>query len=103
MERVCFLLEIREGFEAEYDRRHAEMWPELSALITESGLRNYTLFRHGTTVVGYAECHPDAETVLSAGRNELSRRWSESLRHLFVVERDEDDQLIRAVEVWHQD
>jgi L-rhamnose mutarotase len=39
-------------------------------------MRNYTLFRRGLEVVGYAECHPDVRTV--RGRVEASdvnKRW----------------------------
>ena len=30
MERVCFVLEVRPGYEEEYKRRHDEIWPELA-------------------------------------------------------------------------
>ncbi len=33
MERVCFYLRLFPGTEAEYDRRHAAIWPELAEAI----------------------------------------------------------------------
>lgn len=63
MERQLMYLRTFPGTEAEYDRRHAEIWPELVREIQESGIRNFTGFRRGTDVWYYAECHPDAATA----------------------------------------
>ena len=58
MDRACFYLRIFPGTEAEYDRRHAEIWPELVDEIRESGLRNFSGFRRGTDVWYYTEGEP---------------------------------------------
>ena len=50
MDQAVFYLRIFPGTEAEYDRRHAEIWPELVDEIRESGLRNFSGFRRGTKV-----------------------------------------------------
>ncbi|MFI0424081.1 L-rhamnose mutarotase [Spongiactinospora sp. 9N601] len=55
MERLCFLIELVPGSEAEYDRRHDEIWPEMRRAVSAAGYTNYTLFRRGSTVVGYAD------------------------------------------------
>ena len=39
--------------------RHDEIWPELVELIQSAGLKNYSLFRRGTQIIAYVECHPD--------------------------------------------
>ena len=38
MERLCFTFAIRPGTEAEYKRRHDEIWPELVADIQDAGI-----------------------------------------------------------------
>ena len=63
MERVVFYLRIFPGTEAEYDRRHAEIWPELVEEIRSFGIRSMTGFRRGTDVWYYCECEPDAKTA----------------------------------------
>ena len=50
MERVLFYLRIFPGTEAEYDRLHAAVPPELQDEIRASGFRNMTGFRRGTDV-----------------------------------------------------
>ena len=104
MERVCFTFEIRPGTEAEYKRRHDEIWPELVEVIKEAGGANYTLFRRGQQVIAYLECHPDRDTVFSKiGATEVNARWSEWFEDIIVSLTDENGDLFWAEEVWHLD
>jgi L-rhamnose mutarotase len=104
VERLCFTFEIRPGTEAEYKRRHDEIWPELVDAIKEAGFENYSLFRRGTQVVGYVECEPDAGSAFAAlGPNEANARWSKWFEDVIVSLTDEDGELYRLDEVWHLD
>ena len=104
MERICFTFELYPGAEEEYKRRHDEIWPELVEVIEEAGIRNYTLFRSGTQVIAYAECHPDVATAFGkVGATDVNRRWAEWFRDLIVSLTDEQGNLFRADEVWHLD
>ncbi|MES2278701.1 MAG: L-rhamnose mutarotase [Bacteroidota bacterium] len=44
MDRVAFKMKLFPGQEAEYKKRHDEIWPELSALLKESGVSDYSIF-----------------------------------------------------------
>jgi L-rhamnose mutarotase len=44
MQRVAFRMKLHEGHEAEYKRRHDAIWPELSQLLKETGIEEYSLF-----------------------------------------------------------
>jgi L-rhamnose mutarotase len=104
MQRICFLMEIIPGHEREYERRHDEIWPELVAELQRAGVRNYTLFRRGLTVIAYAECHPDAATAFAkVGATDVNRRWAEWFTDVLAVHTDEQGGLIEATEVWHLD
>jgi L-rhamnose mutarotase len=104
MQRYCFTFEIREGAEAEYKRRHDEIWPELVAAIKDAGISNYSLFRRGTQVIAYCECHPDAATAFGkVGATDVNRRWAEWFEDVIVALTDEDGNLFAAEEVWHLD
>lgn len=92
MERFCHTFEIAAGTEAEYDRLHHEIWPELAAAIVDAGYRNYTLFRRGTQVICVCECHPDLATVRErmAARNQpVVDRWN-VLMEPFIVRMTDD-------------
>jgi L-rhamnose mutarotase len=104
MERVCFSFEIRPGTEAEYKKRHDEIWPELVAAIKDAGFANYSLFRRGTTIVAYAECEPDVATSFAQlGPLDVNARWSEWFEDVIVSLTDENGELYRYEEVWHLD
>jgi L-rhamnose mutarotase len=44
MQRVAFRMKLHTGQEAEYKRRHDAIWPELSRLLKETGIAEYSLF-----------------------------------------------------------
>jgi L-rhamnose mutarotase len=104
LQRICFLMDVIPGREDEYQRRHDEIWPELVAELQKAGVRNYTLFRRDTTVIAYAECHPDAATAFGrVGATEVNARWSEWFADVLARLSDENGALIEASEVWHLD
>jgi L-rhamnose mutarotase len=49
MHRVAFRMKLFPGREAEYRKRHDEIWPELSALLKEKGISEYSIFLDETT------------------------------------------------------
>ena len=102
MERLCFFIELEEGAEEEYERRHRELWPDMHDALVAAGYTNYSLFRRGTTVVGYAECEPDVATVMAGmGAAEVTPRWNASFDRVIKTLTDGDGELLRADEVWH--
>jgi L-rhamnose mutarotase len=58
MQRKAFLLGLKSddpAVRAAYVARHEAIWPEMSALLTEAGMRNYSIFRLGTQLFAYCE------------------------------------------------
>jgi L-rhamnose mutarotase len=57
MVRKAFVISVHEGAEEEYERRHRPIWPELEAVLRESGVRSYSIFLHPETrqLFGYVE------------------------------------------------
>jgi L-rhamnose mutarotase len=102
MERLCFLMHLKPGQEAEYERRHDEIWPAMRDAVSAAGYTNYSLFRRGSTVIGYAECVPDVATVVATiSATEVNARWGESFADIIESMTDENGELIRYDEVWH--
>lgn len=42
-EKYAFRMMLNPGAEAEYRRRHDEIWPELAALLKEAGVEDYSI------------------------------------------------------------
>ena len=66
-------MKLKPGEEAEYKRKHDEIWPEMVALLKNQGIRNYSIYRHGLTLFAYLERSDDAATT--GEPNEVIRRW----------------------------
>jgi len=44
MQTHAFTMQLKRGFEAEYKKRHDEIWPELSDLLHAAGVSDYSIF-----------------------------------------------------------
>ena len=54
MQRKAFKMFLLPGFEAEYKKRHDEIWPELGQLLKEVGIQNYSIFLDEETLTLFA-------------------------------------------------
>ena len=43
MEKYAFKMKLNPGCEQEYQRRHDEIWPELTELLREAGVTDYSI------------------------------------------------------------
>ena len=43
LERYAFKMKLNPGMEAEYRKRHDDIWPELVALLHEAGVSDYSI------------------------------------------------------------
>ena len=68
MVRKGFKMKLYPGMEAEYEKRHNELWPEMQEMIHEYGGRNYTIFLDRETLVlyGYIEVEDRKNGIKSA-------------------------------------
>lgn len=104
MERACFYLRLFPGTEAEYDRRHAAIWPELTTEIRESGLRNMSGFRRGTDVWYFLEADPNIKTAFAVhGPKPANQRWNHYFRDVIAQITDDSGELLWYDEVFHAD
>ena len=102
MERALFYLRIFPGTEAVYDKRHAEIWRELTDEIRSSGLRNYSGFRRGTDVWYYVEAEPDTKTAFEVhGPKPKNQEWGRYFRDVIADITEVDGGLIWYDEVFH--
>ncbi len=44
MMRVAFAMKLKPGNEAEYKKRHDEIWPELEKLLLDAGIEEYYIY-----------------------------------------------------------
>ena len=49
MAKVAFQMQLFKGYEEEYKRRHDELWPDLHALLKQTGISDYSIFLNRDT------------------------------------------------------
>jgi L-rhamnose mutarotase len=84
VQRVCFLLKVRQDRVEEYRRRHAAVWPEMQEALSRTGWHNYSLFlREDGLLVGYLETEDfDRARELMAATG-VNARWQREMAHFF--------------------
>ncbi len=103
-ERVCFVMHVREEALGEYTRRHAEVWPEMRAALSEAGWRNYSLYSSGDgTIIGYCEVDDFQAAIEAMQDRDVNARWQAEMASMFEVEAAPDTTLEPLQEIFHLD
>ena len=76
MERVAFKMKLFKGMEAEYKKRHDELWPELAELLREKGVREYSIFLDEDTgfLFGVLQI-PDVKKLDELPAHPVMKKW----------------------------
>ena len=105
MERVCFRLQVRKEMMDEYIRRHAQVWPEMLAALSETGWHNYSLYldRSDGTLIGYLETPSLAAAKAGMEKKEINAKWQADMAPFFVAleGRRPDEGFLQLEEVFH--
>ena len=76
MKYVAFKMQLHPGFEAEYKKRHHEIWPELKTLLTASGIRNYHIYLDEATGALFATMEVADQNTIDDNKNyPIMKRW----------------------------
>ena len=96
---------LKPGFEEEYAKRHAALWPELKRQITESGVRNDSIYWDKDTnrLCGYQEVEGDANSQDAEAADEITRKWWYYMADIMEVNPDKSPVTIPIEEVFHLD
>ena len=85
MKRFSFLMRIHPELKDEYRKRHDELWPDMARAITDSGIRNYSIyFKADGLLFGYFESDDPARSLERLGKTEVNARWQKSMDSFFV-------------------
>jgi L-rhamnose mutarotase len=89
MNQIAFRMRLLPGNAEEYRRRHDEIWPELAALLHESGIRDYSIFLDEETNALFAVlCHTPDHHMEALPAHPVMRRWWAHMRD--IMETNED-------------
>ena len=89
MEKYAWKAKIKKGMEAEYVKRHNEIWQELVEVLKSAGICNYTIWRNGDELFGYYECEKGEEFACrTQAESPVVDRWNEYKKDVMEMELD---------------
>lgn len=102
VERVGHVWRVRPGMSAEYDRRHAQVWPELEGLVRAAGVVRYSIYRWGEVVFSHMEVEDYGRLVDGYGNDPVAQRWEVAFADVleFPAADPETGWPERLTEVW---
>jgi len=81
-QRTGFVLRVRPDKIEQYIEAHRSVWPEMRDALRSAGIRNYTIFRDGTTVFGYFEAEDLAAAAGYLAAQDINARWQDAMAKL---------------------
>jgi L-rhamnose mutarotase len=105
-QRICFRLQVRPDQVDAYTARHAEVWPEMRAALTQTGWRNYSIFLSSDgALTGYFECDDLVAAQAGMAVTDVNRRWQAEMADFFVGLGDDrpDEGIVAIPEIFHLD
>lgn len=97
-------MKLKPGMAAEYAKRHAEIWPELKALLKDAGISDYSIFLDEETGTLFAVQKNSGDVgSQDLGRNEIVQRWWAYMADIMETNPDNSPQSIPLTEVFHLD
>lgn len=102
MKRSAFKMFLKPGCEAEYERRHNELWPELKLLLKESGVCDYSIFWDKDTNILFAVQKTEGEGgSQDLGTNPIVKRWWDFMADIMEVNPDNSPISIQLPELFY--
>ncbi len=110
MQRIAFVMRVKEGQQEEYIRRHQQVWQEVLSDLQRAGVYKMSIFMSGLRLFLYMEVEDYAEAARVLAESDDSIRWEEYMAPIMESATGEDYDPANAypeglpeVFYWHAD
>jgi L-rhamnose mutarotase len=101
--KVAFKMKLKPGMQDIYQKRHAEIWPELVALLKESGISDYTIFLDEETNILFAVQQLSGNSSQELGNHLIVQKWWKHMSDIMETNEDLSPVSIPLKTVFHLD
>jgi len=100
--RKAFVMSVNAGEEAEYEKRHRHIWPELEAVLKQHGVVSYSIFLLPRTrqLFAYVEFR-DQEQWDAVAQTVACKRWWAYMKDVMPTNPDNSPVSTELQEVFH--
>lgn len=103
IKREAFKMFLKPGFEAEYEKRHNAIWPELKQLLKDNGISDYSIFLDKDTYVLYAVQKNEGSGSQELGNTEVVKRWWKYMADIMETNSDNSPVSIPLEELFYME
>ncbi|MBW7865827.1 MAG: L-rhamnose mutarotase [Candidatus Hydrogenedentes bacterium] len=104
MTRNAFVMKLKPGFEAEYKRRHDELWPEMADMLRDAGISDYSIFLDPATGNLFAvQKLADGNTAAALPGTDAVKKWWAYMADIMETNPDNSPVAAPLTEVFHLD
>ncbi len=82
--RIGFTLRLPPDRIADYDASHQAVWPEMLALLKESGISHYSIFRRDAELFLTFTCADFERTWSQIEKSPVNARWQQAMAPFFA-------------------
>ena len=102
MQRVAFKMKLFKGCEAEYQRRHAQLWPELIELLKQAEVKDYSIFLDEETSTLFGYLTTENLTQLDNLKNDpIMQKWWIFMKDIMETNEEHSPVTINLKEVFY--
>ncbi len=104
MIRNGFVMQVKGGFEGEYQRRHDAIWPELAAALRAAGVSDYSIFLDERTGALFAvQKLTEGNTAAGLAEQAIVKKWWAYMADIMEVNADCSPVVRGLREVFYQE
>jgi L-rhamnose mutarotase len=102
MKRIAFKMKLFPGKIQEYKKRHDEIWPELTQLLKDAGVHDYSIFLDEETRSLFGVLKVDnPDTLDNLPQHAMMKKWWHYMKDLMETNADESPLSIPLHEVFY--
>ena len=102
MARVAFKMKLHAGFEAEYQKRHDKLWPELEELLKTTGISEYSIFLDSETNSLFSVLKAEDPSALNnLPSKPVMQKWWDYMKDIMECHPDNSPVSISLKEVFY--
>ncbi|MDH4441597.1 MAG: L-rhamnose mutarotase [Rhizobium sp.] len=101
-ERYAFKMKLNPGMEAEYRKRHDEIWPELVALLNDAGISDYSIHLDPETNILFGVLsRPKDHRMADLPNHPVMKRWWAHMADIMQSNPDNSPVAVDLIPVFH--
>ncbi|MGL6161331.1 L-rhamnose mutarotase [Microbulbifer sp.] len=104
MEKIAFVMQLKAGCEAEYKKRHDEIWPELVEELKSAEIEDYSIYLHRDTLQLFAVLkRAENHGMDNLPQRAVMQKWWAYMADIMDTETDKSPKTTQLQTVFHLD